>query len=177
MTMSKSVAGIGQTEQEAVYIGGKRFAGALTNARPFYGFGDTKDVRCIKGFCYRDLKNRGFDNGDIRTSVVKELIIHERDIYAITMNSAYRLDNVCLLAFLASGVWRDDILKLLADATKDAYPEEGVLSVEANLTYRVTPEYFQEATKRLSPGEWVVTQADSVKRTLKVGNEVYVEEK
>uniref|UniRef100_A0AAU8GE94 Methyltransferase n=1 Tax=Salmonella phage vB_SEnST11_KE22 TaxID=3161173 RepID=A0AAU8GE94_9CAUD len=166
-----------RTEDEAVYIGGKRFAGALTNVRPYYGFGDTKDVRCIKGFCYRDLKNRGFDNGELRTSVVKELVIHGGDIYAITMNSAYRLDNVCLLTFLTSAVWRDDILKLVADATKDAYPEDGVLSIEGKLVYHVTPEYFRETAKRLSPGEWVFTQADSVKPTLKVGTEVYVEEK
>lgn len=98
-------------------IGGKVFAGAMSNARPFFGFGTTKDRRTIKGYLHIDHKNRGFDRGDVRTSIVEDLIIHEGAIYAITMNSAYRLDTVSLLPFISSEAWRDDFLKLIALAT------------------------------------------------------------
>lgn len=98
-------------------IGGKVFAGAMSNARPFFGFGTTKDRRTIKGYLHVDHKNRGFDRGDVRTSIVEDLIIHEGAIYAITMNSAYRLDTVSLLPFISSEAWRDDFLKLIALAT------------------------------------------------------------
>lgn len=98
-------------------IGGKVFAGALSGARPYFGFGTTKDRRTIKGYLHVDHKNRGFDRGDVRTSIVEDLIIHEWEIYAITMNSAYRLDTVSLLPFISSEAWRDDFLKLLALAS------------------------------------------------------------
>lgn len=92
---------------------GKRYAGELTDAEPFFGFGHTKDVRCIYGRLGLDHKNRGFDGGPVRTSVVEKLILQEGEIYAITMNSAYKLVSIQLQLFLASDIWRDDISKLL----------------------------------------------------------------
>ncbi|AGZ17739.1 methyltransferase [Escherichia phage 4MG] len=112
MTMSKS---LGQTTPaQPTEIGGKRFAGILRDVEPFFGFGTHKEVRCIYGILGRDHKNRGFDGGPVRTSVVQDLIVHEGDIYAITMNSAYLLESVQLQHFIASDIWRDDIAKLIA---------------------------------------------------------------
>lgn len=101
-------------EKTPLLIGGKVFAGVLNYARPYYGFGTTKDRRTIKGLLGRDHKNRGFDRGSVRTSVVLELIMHEKDIYAITMNSAYRLESMCLQAFMGNSIWRDELILLLA---------------------------------------------------------------
>lgn len=113
MTMSKSVAGIGQTEQEAAVIGGKRFAGVIMNARPFVEMWP----RCICGFLAgRDHHNRGFDNGPIRTSTVQNLLFENGKVYAITMNSAYCLESVNLAMFLSTPGWADDIDNLITQA-------------------------------------------------------------
>ncbi|WAK43729.1 hypothetical protein [Cronobacter phage EspYZU12] len=111
--MSKSVAGIAQTEQEAVVIGGKRFAGVIMNARPFVEMWP----RCICGFLAgRDHHNRGFDNGPIRTSTVQNLLFENGKVYAITMNSAYCLESVNLAMFLSTPGWADDIDNLITQA-------------------------------------------------------------
>lgn len=113
MTMSKSVAGIGQTEQEAVVIGGKLYAGVIMNARPFVEMWP----RCICGFLAgKDHHNRGFDNGSIRTSKVESLLFENGKVYAITMNSAYCLESVNLAMFLSTPGWADDIDSLITQA-------------------------------------------------------------
>ena len=110
MTMSKSVAGIGQTEQDAVVIGGKLYAGVIMNARPFVEMWP----RCICGFLAgKDHHNRGFDNGPIRTSKVESLLFENGKVYAITMNSAYCLESVNLAMFLSTPEWVDDVRDLV----------------------------------------------------------------
>ena len=103
-------------DNKQLMIEGKVYAGELSNARPCFQFGTSREYRTIKGYCHKDLKNRGFDRGDIRTSVVEKLIIHEGDVYAITMNSAYKLDNMRLQEFLASPTWMFDVATLCVNA-------------------------------------------------------------
>lgn len=92
-------------------FGGRRYAGVIVSARPFI----EQWPRCICGFLAgRDHKGRGFDNGPVRTSIVERLLRHEGSIYAITMNSAYKLESVDLAAFLNCQEWIDDISGLLA---------------------------------------------------------------
>lgn len=98
---SKSVTGVSKD----TYVCGKRYAGILFGAEPYFGFGYTKDVRCICGYLADDLKKRGFSGSNIRTSVVESLIMHDGEIYAITMNSAYRLGSLQLQHFISSPVW------------------------------------------------------------------------
>ena len=112
MMGSKSVTGLSKD----TYICGKRYAGILFGAEPYFGFGYTKDVRCICGYLADDLKKRGFSGSSIRTSVVESLIMHDGEIYAITMNSAYRLGSLQLQHFISSPVWSQEITKLLAQA-------------------------------------------------------------
>lgn len=107
---------IKQVENNQIMIEGKTYAGELSNARPCFQFGTSRQYRTIKGYCHKDLKNRGFDHGDIRTSVVEKFVIHEGDIYAITMNSAYKLDNMRLQEFLASPTWMYDVATLCVNA-------------------------------------------------------------
>lgn len=108
MTMSKSVDGI--APQTVVEIGGKRYAGVIVNARPFVEVWP----RCICGFLAgRDHHNRGFDNGNIRTSTVKNLLVENGKLYAITMNSAYCLESVDLALFLRTPEWIDDVRDLV----------------------------------------------------------------
>lgn len=177
MTMSNSVAGIGQTEHEALYIGGKRFAGGLSDVNPFYGFGSDKDSRCIVGFLSGpDHHGRGFDNRHVRTSVVKEVLVHQGNMYAITMNSAYLLENINIMAFITSGVWRDDIIKAMSEGMKDSSLENGVKSVECSVVYHVTSKYFQETLLGLQPVEWVVKQEEPENKTLVIGNKIYIDD-
>lgn len=111
MTMSKSVAGVAP---ETIFkIGGKRYAGVIVNARPMVELWP----RCICGFLAgRDHHNRGFDNANIRTSKVQNLLFENGKLYAITMNSAYCLGSVDLALFLNSPEWVDDIDNLITQA-------------------------------------------------------------
>lgn len=98
-------------------FGGRRYAGIIVNARPFV----EQWPRCICGFLAgRDHKGRGFDNGPIRTSLVERLLINDGKLYAITMNSAYQLDTVDLMAFLKCPEWFDDIDNLITQAVVPA---------------------------------------------------------
>lgn len=111
MSTTKSATGFGQGE--VVEIGGKRFAGTLVNARPFV----EQWPRCIYGFLAgRDFKGRGFDNGDVRTSTVQKLHVENGHLYAITLNSAYRLMSVNLMEFLNCTEWKDDIDNVITQA-------------------------------------------------------------
>lgn len=113
MTMSKSETGLAQTVQETTYIGGKRYAGVIVNARPFVEVWP----RCICGFLAgRDHHDRGFDNGPIRTSTVQNLLFENGKVYAITMNSAYCLESIDLAMFLSTPVWFDDLDSLITQA-------------------------------------------------------------
>ncbi|QPI14818.1 putative methyltransferase [Salmonella phage GEC_vB_MG] len=111
MSLSKSGTGIAPATE--TLIGGKLYAGVIVNARPFVEMWP----RCICGYLAgRDHHNRGFDNGPIRTSTVDRLIIEGHSIYAITQNSAYRLDSMNLLMFVDCPEWLEDIENLIKEA-------------------------------------------------------------
>lgn len=91
-------------------FGGKPFAGVIVNARPFLEWWP----RCLVGFLAgKDHLQRGFDNSEIRTSPVEKLVIENDNIYAITKNSAYRLESVDLMSFLSCSEWVNDIDNLI----------------------------------------------------------------
>lgn len=112
MAMSKTVTG--KQEKSVGLIGGKKYAGVIVNARPFIEVWP----RCIYGFLSgKDHHGRGFDNGPIRTSLVEKFLVQDSKLYAITMNSAYQLETVNLLAFLTCPEWVDDVKLLVSEVT------------------------------------------------------------
>lgn len=115
MTMNESV-----DSATTPMIGGKLYAGVIINARPFVEVWP----RCICGYLAgKDHHNRGFDNGPIRTSTVQSLLLENGKLFAITLNSAYRLESVDLAAFLNCPGWFDDLDNLITQAVA---PKKGV---------------------------------------------------
>ena len=167
-----------RTQQQVVEICGKQYAGALVDVRPCWEFGLGKKTRTIYGTMIgQDQKGRGFDNKPIRTSVVDKLVVYEGAIYAITRNSAYRLDNLCLMAFIGSDTWADDIINLAAMEKLDN--KSGVLSMGVQVTYGLEPERFSAEVNRQGKA-WVhVPDSQSANgegfRMLSVGNKTFFE--
>lgn len=46
----------------------------------------------VRGFIYNDNKRQQFQDGDfIRTSVVKDIVTYQDELYVITLNTTYRV--------------------------------------------------------------------------------------
>jgi hypothetical protein len=118
-----------------ILIKGKRFAGLLRleGTLTFPGYTET----CAIGTLFNDEKGRFPDFSEIRTSLVKGVVIYNGRLVILTMNSAYEISNTDIgtlppKAFLDSPELMDlykslEIIEEGVDHNKIGYPSTGQL--------------------------------------------------
>lgn len=131
-------------------IQGKPLRGTIVNAEPYEVW-----PRCVSGW---EVNRRT----SVRTSLTEKLVIEDGVLYALTMNSAYRIDSMDLVKFLKYPEWHHDIQGIVGH-------QEGV--------FQVSREEFKKLLLSLSVGEWTFNplQQSPAPRTLKIGEQTFIE--